>query len=257
MERRFFGFLSTMGPFSGYTMIFLFVLPHERLGIRRFVHIHFSQLLMEFLSHPIFSYVDQISSPEPEILQRLHRATHLKTLYPRMISGHLQGRFLSLLTHLIRPKRILEIGTFTGYACICLAEGLPEGGHIDTLEMNAELDFIIKPFLTEAGAIDKITVHYGKALDTLSTLSGPYDMVFIDADKANYLPYYHMIFDWVPSGGLILADNVLWDGKVIDRSHQDKETKGIQAFNDFIRADDRVEKVLLPLRDGLFMIRKK
>ncbi|MEM9897226.1 MAG: O-methyltransferase [Bacteroidota bacterium] len=212
---------------------------------------------MEFLSHPIFSYVDQISSPEPELLRRLHRETHLKVLYPRMISGHLQGRFLSLLTHLIRPRRVLEIGTFTGYAAICIGEGLPQNGELHTLEMNAELDFIIQPFLKEAGLSDRVTVHYGKAKDTLQKLNGPFDMVFIDADKANYLDYYHMVFDWLPSGGLILADNVLWDGKVIDDHAQDKETKGIKAFNDFVRKDDRVEKVLLPLRDGLFLIRKK
>ncbi|MCI4666861.1 MAG: O-methyltransferase [Bacteroidia bacterium] len=212
---------------------------------------------MEATQEEIIFYSEKMSSPEPELLQDLHRETHMKVLYPRMLSDHYQGRFLSMLAKIHRPRRILEIGTFTGYSCICLAEGLAEGGEIHTLEMNAELDFIIRPFLKRAGIEEQVHVHYGMAIDSLKNLSGPFDMVFIDADKSNYLPYYHTIFDWVPSGGLILADNVLWDGKVVGEAYQDKETNGIRTFNEFVSNDERVERVFLPIRDGLFVLRKK
>lgn len=212
---------------------------------------------MEATQKEILHYSEKMSSPEPLLLQELHRQTHLKVLYPRMLSDHYQGRLLSMLSKLHSPKRILEIGTFTGYSCICLSEGLADGGEIHSLEMNAELGFIIRPFLQKAGIADQVHLHFGEALDSLKKLRGPFDMVFIDADKANYLNYYHIIFDWVPSGGLILADNVLWDGKVIGNQHQDKETRGIREFNDFIKNDTRVENFFLPIRDGLFILRKK
>ncbi|MEO0898207.1 MAG: O-methyltransferase [Bacteroidota bacterium] len=205
----------------------------------------------------ILDYALSMTEDEPALLQRLHRDTHQKVLYPRMLSDHYQGRLLALLSKLIRPKRILEIGTFTGYSCICLAEGLAEGGEIHTLEMNSELGFIIFPYLEEAGIADQVHVHFGKALDTLPTIKGEFNMVFIDADKGNYLNYYKMIIDQVPSGGLILGDNVWWDGKVLSEAFHDKESVGIREFNAFVRKDERVEKVFLPIRDGLFLLRKK
>lgn len=212
---------------------------------------------MEATPEEILHYAEKMSTAEPPLLQELNRETHLKVLYPRMLSDHYQGRLLSLLSKIHRPKRILEIGTFTGYSCICLAEGLAEGGEIHSLEMNAELEFMIRPFLKKAGVEKQVHLHFGQALDTLRNLGGPFDLVFIDADKANYLNYYKVIFDWVSEGGLILADNVLWDGKVIGDEHQDKETQGIREFNEFVEQDKRVERVLLPIRDGLFILRKK
>jgi len=212
---------------------------------------------MQAPTDEILAYAQSMSSEEPPLLRRLHRETHLKVLYPRMLSDHYQGRLLAMISQLIGPRRILEIGTFTGYSCICLSEGLQKKGEIHSIEMNAELEFIIRPFLKEAGIEDAVHLHFGKALEVLPDLQGPFDMVFIDADKANYLAYYKLIFDWVPSGGLIMGDNVLWDGKVIDPAVQDKETEGIREFNEFVSRDTRVDKVLLPIRDGLFLLRKK
>jgi caffeoyl-CoA O-methyltransferase len=211
---------------------------------------------MQFESE-LISYAVNMSSSEPELLQRLHRETNLKVLYPRMLSDHFQGRFLSLLSKLYRPKRILEIGTFTGYSAICLGEGLPEDGEIHCLEMNAELEFIIRPFIEEAGLTSRVKLHFGLALELLEDIDGPFDMVFIDADKGNYLNYYLKVINMIPSGGIILADNVLWDGKVVNESVRDKETEGIRKFNEYVKQDESVEKVLLPIRDGLFLIRKK
>lgn len=208
------------------------------------------------MEHPILTYAQAISTEEPPLLQALYRTTHLKTLYPRMASGAYQGRLLSMISRLIRPKHILEIGTFTGYGCICLAEGLDQQGHLTTIEMNPELDFIIDPFLHKAGIRDQVTVLYGKALDLLPELAGPFDLVFIDADKANYLPYYQLIWDKVPVGGLILADNVWWDGKVLDPTEADKETSGIRSFNEYVKQDKRVDQLFLPIRDGLFLLQK-
>jgi caffeoyl-CoA O-methyltransferase len=209
------------------------------------------------LSPSLEAYLRDMSSPEPELLQRLHRETHLKMLYPRMLSGHLQGRLLALLSHLMAPKRILEIGTYTGYSALCLGEGLPPEGHITSLELDPERGWLIRKYLEAAGLSERVTVHFGRALDILPSLEGPFDLVFIDADKANYPSYYEHTLPMVSPGGLLIADNVLWDGKVVDESVRDKETLGIRRFNALVRDDPRVESLILPLRDGMTLIRKK
>lgn len=212
---------------------------------------------MSLIRADLETYLAEMASPEPELLQRLHRETHLKVLYPRMLSGHVQGRFLALLTHLIRPQRILEIGTYTGYSALCLAEGLVPEGRIVSLELNPERGWLIRKYLAEAGLSERVGVIFGPALETLPTVSGPFELVFIDADKANYPAYYELVLPLLPAGGIILADNVLWDGKVTDPRVHDKETDGIRRFNQLVRDDPRVEQVILPLRDGMSLIRKR
>ena len=203
-------------------------------------------------------YIIQFSSPEKVYLNDLSRETHLKTMYPRMLSGHLQGIFLDMISRMINPELILEIGTFTGYSALCLANGLTRNGILHTIEINPELPDISTPYFVRAGVSDKIIQHVGPALDIIPALPDNFDLVFIDADKENYLNYYHLIFDKLKPGGFILADNVLWGGKVLDEiSLIDKETQGIAAFNEFVKNDDRVEQMILPLRDGIMMIRKQ
>ncbi len=202
-------------------------------------------------------YIAQVSSPEPDLLYRLNRETHLKVLYPRMLSGPVQGRFLAIISQLLQPKHILEVGTYTGYSALCMGEGLPEDGQITSLELYPEREWLIRKYLKEAGLEERVNLMFGRAAEILPTLSGPFDLVFLDADKGNYLPYYEEILPKMAKGGLLIADNVLWDGKVVDLSVMDKETEGIRAFNQRVRADERVEKVLLPLRDGMFLVRKK
>jgi len=205
----------------------------------------------------LLAYAEAISSPEPELLARLRRETHLKTLYPRMVSGPYQGRLLALISQMLRPQRILEIGTFTGYSCICLAEGLAANGQLITLEMDAELAYLIRPALKEAGIEHQVDLRFGRALELLPQLEGPFDLVFIDADKANYVTYYQEVLSKLSPNGVILADNVLWNGKVLNPQIMDKETEGLRKFNETVQQDDRVEQVLLPVRDGLMLIRKK
>ncbi|WP_222535222.1 O-methyltransferase [Pedobacter polysacchareus] len=194
--------------------------------------------------------------PESALLKKIDRETNLKVLMPRMISGHYQGRVLSFLSKMITPRRILEIGTFTGYATICLAEGLTEDGIIYTLDKNEELEEMVIRNLAAAPSPEKIRYILGDATETINDLEETFDLVFIDADKKNNGTYYDLIFDRVRPGGLIIVDNVLWSGKVL-KPAQDKETKNISTFNDKIAADNRVEKLILPIRDGLFIIRKK
>lgn len=208
------------------------------------------------LPESLETYIEDISSGEPELLQRLNRETHLKVLYPRMLSGPVQGRFLSMLTKMLAPKRILEVGTFTGYSALCMGEGLPEEGVIDSIELIAEREWLIRKYLQEARIEDQVNLLFGRALDIIPGLEGPYELVFLDADKANYSTYYELILPKMPSGGILVADNVLWDGKVVDPKVQDKETNGIRNFNQLVRNDNRVEQVLLPLRDGMLMVRK-
>ncbi len=212
---------------------------------------------MELLSSEIESYIAAHTTAEPPYLAELNRETHLKVLYPRMLSGQVQGRFLSMISHLQRPERILEIGTFTGYATICLAEGLAPGGHITAIEKNPELEVYIRKGLRAAGIEDQVSLHFGAAFDLLPDLKGPFDLIFIDADKKNYLDYYELSFDRLKPGGLILADNVLWSGSVIDPDLKSREIEGIRAFNERVAADERIEHVLLPLRDGIMMVRRK
>ncbi|WP_316750460.1 O-methyltransferase [Pedobacter gandavensis] len=194
--------------------------------------------------------------PESDLLKKIDRETNLKVLMPRMISGHYQGRVLSFLSKMISPTRILEIGTFTGYATICLAEGLQEGGIIYTLDKNEELEEMVIRNLAAAPNPERIQYILGDATETINDLDETFDLVFIDADKKNNGTYYDQIFDRIRPGGLIIVDNVLWSGKVLNPD-QDKGTKNISTFNDKIAADDRVEKLILPIRDGLFIIRKK
>lgn len=212
---------------------------------------------MEFISGKIQAYIEAVSSAEPPLLRRLRRETHVKVLYPRMLSGPYQGRVLSMISHLLAPQYILEIGTFTGYGAICLAEGLAPDGKLITLEKNEELDFMIYPYLKEAGIEDQVDVRFGNALDRIKELDGPFDLVFIDADKGQYVSYYEAVLSKLSSRGVILVDNVLWYGKILDPQIMDKETVALREFNETIQEDDRVEQVLLPIRDGLMMIRKK
>ena len=203
-------------------------------------------------------YVAEHSSPQSEALEWIQKQTHIRTNYPRMLTGAVQGRFLTMLARISGAERVLEIGTFTGYSSTCFAYGIKEGGMVDTLEINDELEDLIREGWERAGVRDRITLHIGDAKETLRTLSGPYDIVYMDANKREYCDYYDPIFDLVRPGGLILADDVLWDGKLWqDPMPSDKQTLGIAAFNDMVAADSRVESVILPWRDGLNIIRKK
>jgi caffeoyl-CoA O-methyltransferase len=212
---------------------------------------------MDILPHDLQQYLDMHCDPEPEALQAINRETYLKVLKPHMLSGHYQGRVLSFLSKLIRPKRILEIGTFTGYATICLAEGLPDDGEIHTIEVNLELEEMLTSHFKLTNVNKKIKLHFGQAEQIIGTL--PYtdfDLVFIDADKKNNYHYFQLVFDKVRSGGLIIIDNVLWKGKVYG-DENDADTQIIRKLNDKVAADIRGEKLILPVRDGLLIIRKK
>ena len=194
--------------------------------------------------------------PESELLQQIDRETNLKVLMPRMLSGHYQGRVLSMLSKLVNPQRILEIGTFTGYATLCLAEGLRPDGLLYTLDINIELEEMVRKNFAQSNYNEQINYILGDATTTINTLDEVFDLVFIDADKKNNGTYYDLIFDKIRPGGIIIVDNVLWSGKVLS-NQQDKDTKNITTFNDKLVADTRVEQLILPVRDGLFVIRKK
>lgn len=203
-------------------------------------------------------YILSHSDEEGELLAALNRDAHVNILRPRMLSGHLQGRILKMFCRMLRPRRILEIGTYTGYATLCMAEGLEEGALIHTLEINDEMEDFILKYINRSADKDKIRLHIGDALKIIPRLDETFDMVFIDADKRLYPEYYDLVFPRLRPGGLILADNTLWDGKVLEEIPvSDKQTQGILAFNEKIKQDERVEKVILPLRDGLTMIWKK
>lgn len=195
--------------------------------------------------------------PESELLQQIDRETNLKVLMPRMLSGHYQGRVLSMLSKMVSPNRILEIGTFTGYATLCLAEGLTNNGIIYTLDINVELEEMVRNNFEKSPYNNKIKYILGDATQTVNKLDEIFDIVFIDADKKNNALYYDLIFDFVKPGGIILIDNVLWSGKVLQEDKLDKDTSGIVALNEKIADDTRVEPLLLPIRDGLWVIRKK
>ncbi len=203
-------------------------------------------------------YILSHSDEEGALLSALNRDAHVNLLRPRMLSGHLQGRVLKMFCRMMRPRRVLEIGTYTGYATLCMAEGLTDDALIHTIEVNDEMEDFIMKYLSRSPHKDKVRLHIGDAMDIVPKLDETFDMVFIDADKRMYSEYYDMVFPMVRQGGVILADNTLWDGKVIDEPHaSDKQTAGILRFNDKIKDDARVEKVILPLRDGLTMIWKK
>lgn len=207
---------------------------------------------------PADKYIKEHTSPVSEALAWLERQTNIRTNYPRMLSGAVQGRLLTMLVQISRAERILEIGTFTGYSSICMAYGLPDCGHIDTLEMNDELADLITEGFRRAGVSDKITLHIGDAIEILDKIEGEFDLVFIDADKREYSDYYQLVIDKLRPGGIILADDVLWDGKLFqEKIPEDKQTQGIVRFNEMVACDPRVEAVLLPIRHGLSIIRKK
>ena len=214
---------------------------------------------MDFLSPELQQYITRHTSPEPPLLSELNRETHSKVMKPRMLSGHVQGRFLALLSRMIKPEQVLEIGTYTGYSAICLAEGLAPGGLVHTIDVNEELEDMVRGYFSRAGLADKVRYYIGPALQLIPTLDYSFDLVFIDADKINNALYYEMVLDKVVPGGFILVDNVLWSGKVAQQTNKkiDADTQSILDFNARIQADDRVENLLLPLRDGLMMIRKK
>lgn len=210
---------------------------------------------MNLLSEKLENYIAQHSSPEEDLLQKLSRETHLKVQMPQMLSGHVQGQLLSLLSKMIQPKRVLEIGTFTGYSAICLAQGLADDGLLYTIDINEELSPIVSNYFAEAGLTTKTKLLTGNALELISTLNETWDLVFIDADKINYANYYDLVFNQVRKGGYIIADNVLWSGKVVDEK-KDKDTLAIDAYNKKVQADVRVKNVIISVRDGLNIAQK-
>jgi len=213
---------------------------------------------MEFIDERIEDYALAHSQPESALLKRLNRDTHANILMPRMLSGHMQGNLLSMLSKMIQPKQILEIGTYTGYSAICLAQGLQKDGKLHTIDINEELELMVRSFFNESGLSNKINYYIGNALTVIPTIKETFDLVFIDADKKNYSAYYDLVFNQVCSGGYIIADNVLWSGKVLDVAEKmDSDTKAIDAFNKKVHNDTRIEHMILPVRDGVMLVRKK
>ena len=211
---------------------------------------------MNIHRNPLADYCELNSTPQSDLLYQLERESNLKTLSPQMISGPLQGQLLRLLSLMIQPKQVLEIGTFTGYASLCLAAGIPSDGALHTIEANPELEYLIRKYIDKAGLQDKIHLYIGDAKSIIPNLDFQFDLAFIDAGKNDYCFYYDLIFDKLNPGGIILADNVLWSGKVVQKNN-DADTKVIDAFNKKVQADERVENLILPIRDGLSIIRKK
>lgn len=213
---------------------------------------------MHFLSEELENYAAQHTEDEPLFLKELNKRTHLNVLQPRMISGHFQGRFLSLLSKMVQPRTILEIGTYTGYATLCLAEGLHPEGVLHTIDIKEELTDLQREFFDRSGYGNQIVQHLGKAADIIPSLDTTFDLVFIDADKQNYAHYFDLVIEKMNRGGLILSDNVLWSGKVVEEvKHNDKHTQALMAYNQKIKDDPRVETVLLPIRDGITLSRVK
>ncbi|MES2566003.1 MAG: O-methyltransferase [Bacteroidota bacterium] len=213
---------------------------------------------MEFITKDLSDYCEIHTTSESDLLAQLNRETHLKVVSPRMLSGHLQGRFLSFISKLQQPKLIIEIGTYTGYSALCLAEGLDAEGKLISIDVNDETSAFAKSFIEKTQYSDKIELVLADAKNYIPEIKEPIDLVFIDADKKNYLHYYNLVIDKLNSGGLIIADNVLWNGKItMPESEMDKETLALNQFNQFIQNDNRVENILLPIRDGLMVIRKK
>ena len=212
------------------------------------------------ISDELFDYAEQHSTPESPLLEQLNRETNLTQIYPHMLAGHMQGLLLKFISQMIKPLRILEIGTFTGYSAINLALGLQstpqEEGILHTIEVDPEQEDGIRNYLKETGLEKKVILHIGEAMKIIPTLDEVWDLVYIDADKSNYLNYYKLVFDSVRPGGFILADNALWDGKVLDPTTRSRDTHGIIDFNEFVMKDDRVENLLVPFRDGVMVVRK-
>lgn len=207
---------------------------------------------MHFLSPALETYIADLAEAEPSLLQELRRETHLKVVQPRMLTGHYQGRLLRLLVGLFQPKRILEIGTYTGYSALCMAEGMPEDGELHTIEINEELQEMQNRYFERSGHRDRIIQHVGPALEVLPVMEPVFDLVFIDAKKAEYPAYYKAVMPLLRQGSIILADNILWSGKVVeDVPETDKATKAVQEFNQLLKDDPRIENIILPVRDGL------
>ena len=213
---------------------------------------------MHFLPEKIDNYVVEHSQQEPAILKELSRETWQKVLNPRMLSGAYQGRILSMISKIIQPQNILEIGTYTGYSALCFAEGLAKNGTIFTIDKNEELEELQYKYFQKAAYKDQIQQFVGNALEIIPTIDKKFDLVFIDADKSNYINYFHLVIDKMNSGGIILSDNVLWSGKIVEQLNpKDKDTKALLAYNKLLNSDDRIETVLLPIRDGLTISRIK
>lgn len=213
---------------------------------------------MEFIAPELLAYCENHTSEEDELLRHISRETHTKVMMPRMLSGHLQGKFLELLVKMHNPKVILEIGTYTGYSGICMARGLATNGKLITLDINDEIAPMVKGFFEKSGLAHQIDYRLGNAMDIIPTLEGNFDMAFIDADKANYIKYYDLIIDRMNPGGIIMADNVLWSGKILVEEGKkiDKDTKILLEYNKMVQEDPRVENILLPIRDGIMLARK-
>jgi predicted O-methyltransferase YrrM len=212
---------------------------------------------MELVNKSVENYIHRHSGEEEEILHKIWRQTNLRTFYPNMVSGKVQGKLLQMIVKMVQPQTILEIGTFTGYSAVAMALAMPENSKLITIDNNEEIESMAKGFFSEAGLADKISMITGDAVDIIPKLNNTFDLVFIDADKEQYISYYRAVFPKIKKGGFIIADNVLWGGKVLDKLVKtDKETKGIQDFNEMINNDNRVEKVMLSVRDGLYLIRK-
>ena len=212
---------------------------------------------MDLLSDELKSYLESSCDPESDLLKQIDRDTNIKVSLPRMLSGHYQGRVLSMLSKLVKPQRILEVGTFTGYASLCLAEGLSKDGILHTIDINAELEDMVRSSFSKSDLGSQIIYHIGNALEIIPNLDEVFDLIFIDADKKNNETYYNLTINKLRSGGLIIVDNVLWSGKVIGEKQTDSATTSISDFNEMIRSDQRVEKLILPVRDGVYIIRKK
>ncbi len=210
---------------------------------------------MDFISDKLADYLNKNSEKEPEILSQLSKETHQKILQPRMLSGHIQGRFLSFISKIKSPEKILEIGTYTGYSTICLAEGLSKNGKIDTIDRNEELIKIQNKYFEKSGFRNKIIQHTGNALDILKNLNEKYDIIFIDADKENYINYFNQVSNKLSKNGIIISDNVLWSGKVLDSNQMDEETATLVQFNKIINDDKRFKSIILPIRDGISISR--
>ena len=211
---------------------------------------------MEFIDPLLDKYICEHTANESELLKKINRETHLEVLQPRMLSGHFLGRVLSMFSKMIQPKRILEIGTYTGYSALCLAEGLVPNGKLITIDINEELEERVRGYFAESEYSSQIDYKIGAAMELIPTLNEKWDIVFIDADKDNYIKYYHLVFPMVKIGGYIIADNVLWSGKVIDSTKNDKDTQLLREYNLLNHEDERVEEVLFPVRDGLMVARK-
>lgn len=211
---------------------------------------------MEIVDSKIAAYCRQHTTAESPLLRQLNRDTHAQVLQPRMLSGHFQGRFLSMISHMVRPKCILEIGTFTGYSALCLSEGLTRDGKLITIDVNEEIERFTSKYLLDSPLKNQIDFRIGDAAEIIPTLTETIDLVFIDADKVNYQKYYDLLFDKIRIGGYLLIDNVLWDGKVTNEAARDKKTEAIRAFNDYVQQDPRTENLLLPIRDGIMLARK-